>query len=279
MPTLRKIVVRIGVMAVGVLLLLGVFTVISSRYYEDRGARCLCGYEGLIQIKDDGYYRISPGHGVPASLAYKLRPDKDGWEMLSVRLPGEGTLWMSPASTPEGTVVGRMRFQGGDLWTADIGSTNWTRHARVYNLWRIWGPEWNARPRSHPTCVNNLKQIGLAFRQWALDNADQFSFNVSTNMGGAMEFCSVDKEGFVVNPVMAFVVMSNELNTPFILHCPQDRKRKAVRTFAEFSRDNLTYRLRTGTNLSDGTPREVLIVCPIDGNTAYCDGSVVEAVE
>ena len=33
-------------------------------------------------------------------------------------------------------------------------------------------------------CMNNMKQIGLAYRTWALDNGDAFPFNVSTNKGG-----------------------------------------------------------------------------------------------
>ena len=37
-------------------------------------------------------------------------------------------------------------------------------------------------------CVNNLKQVGLSFRTWALDNQDQNPMNVSTNAGGAQEY-------------------------------------------------------------------------------------------
>src|SRR5437660_12465028 len=36
-------------------------------------------------------------------------------------------------------------------------------------------------------CSNNLKQIGLSFRQWALDNQDKFPMQVPTNQGGTME--------------------------------------------------------------------------------------------
>ena len=35
-------------------------------------------------------------------------------------------------------------------------------------------------------CVNNLKEVGLAFRVWEGDNGDQYPMAVSTN-GGAME--------------------------------------------------------------------------------------------
>ena len=76
-----------------------------------------------------------------------------------------------------------------------------------------------ARPRGctyRNNCVNNLKMIGLCFRQWALDNDDKFPMQVSTNSGGAMEWA---RQG-IAWPV--FQVMSNELNTPKILICPQE---------------------------------------------------------
>lgn len=127
------------------------------------------------------------------------------------------------------------------------------------------------------TCVNNLKQIGLAFRQWALDNSDQYPFNVSTNNGGTMELCAGEKYGFDRNAAWHFLVMSNELNTPILLVCPKDRTKKPAGNFSSLQSSNVTYRLRSGPNLSEANPRAVLAICPIDGNILYCDGSVVEA--
>jgi prepilin-type N-terminal cleavage/methylation domain-containing protein len=37
-------------------------------------------------------------------------------------------------------------------------------------------------------CTNNLKQIGLAFKTWALDNQDQNAMQVAAGAGGAKEF-------------------------------------------------------------------------------------------
>jgi len=37
-------------------------------------------------------------------------------------------------------------------------------------------------------CVNNLKQVGLAFRTWALDNDDQPPMRVSAANGGYSDF-------------------------------------------------------------------------------------------
>ncbi len=84
--------------------------------------------------------------------------------------------------------------------------------------------EW--RRSSRLGCDNNLKQIGLAFRTWAIDNDDQFPFNVSTNTGGTMEHCAVGSDGFDTNAALHFQVMSNELSTPWILVCPKDKLTK-----------------------------------------------------
>src|SRR5882724_2787082 len=39
-------------------------------------------------------------------------------------------------------------------------------------------------------CVNNLKQVGVAFRTWALDNGDKYPPQVSVTNGGTMELVS-----------------------------------------------------------------------------------------
>ena len=75
-------------------------------------------------------------------------------------------------------------------------------------------------------CTNNLKQIGLAMRTWALDNNDQNPMRVAGAQGGASESIGVrDVPGSAtahrgVN--MMFGVMSNELSTPKILICPSE---------------------------------------------------------
>ena len=73
------------------------------------------------------------------------------------------------------------------------------------------------------TCTNNLKQVGLAFRVWAYDNDEKFPMQVSVTNGGVMELAN---EG---SAYAVFMLMSNELNTPKILFCPQESNRQRVR--------------------------------------------------
>jgi len=73
-------------------------------------------------------------------------------------------------------------------------------------------------------CVSNLKQIGLAFRMWSNDHYDRFPVVVAaaeTN-GGTMDF------NLTGDVWRHFQVISNELNTPKVLVCPKDNRKKVV---------------------------------------------------
>jgi hypothetical protein len=138
-------------------------------------------------------------------------------------------------------------------------------------------PPGDWRRPSRLGCVNNLKQIGLSFRTWALDNDGPFPFNVSTNAGGTMEFCALDSDGFDSNAALHFQVMSNELYTPILLVCPMDWTRKPAASFRNLQASNVTYRLHSGVDINVSNPTAVLALCPFDGNTLHCDGGVTLA--
>ncbi len=86
-------------------------------------------------------------------------------------------------------------------------------------------------------CVNNLKQVGLSFRQWALDNGDRNPMQLADNQGGSsshVEAARVLGTQITSRGVFAhFMVMSNELNTPKVILCPSefDSARQAATTF------------------------------------------------
>ncbi len=73
-------------------------------------------------------------------------------------------------------------------------------------------------------CANNLKQVGLAFKTWALDNGDRFPMLVPSSDGGPyhQSTYSVGTTYGATYMFEVFQVMSNELSTPKILICPSD---------------------------------------------------------
>ncbi len=86
-------------------------------------------------------------------------------------------------------------------------------------------------------CTNNLKQIGLSFKTWALDNGDAFPMRVAMANGGYADYLGVR----ALTTVQAtskgtfgyFMVMSNELSTPKIVICPSENEgRMQSSTFA-----------------------------------------------
>lgn len=99
-------------------------------------------------------------------------------------------------------------------------------------------------------CTNQLKQIGLAFKQWALDQNDKFPMQVPATNGGTME---------LVGSGIAYVhylVLSNELNTPKILICPTDTNRLAATNWSSLRNHNLSYFV--GLNADDTNPQSFL---------------------
>ena len=78
-------------------------------------------------------------------------------------------------------------------------------------------------------CVNNLKQVGLAFRTFALDNQDQYPMQVPAINGGSAEFNTLGA-ATAGGLWRHFSCMSNELSTPKILICPSDYDSKITST-------------------------------------------------
>ncbi len=86
-------------------------------------------------------------------------------------------------------------------------------------------------------CTNNLKQIGLSFKTWALDNGDAFPTRVALANGGYSDF--LGQRAIAATQTASkgvfgfFMVMSNELSTPKIVICPSENEgRMQSSTFA-----------------------------------------------
>jgi prepilin-type N-terminal cleavage/methylation domain-containing protein len=109
------------------------------------------------------------------------------------------------------------------------------------------------RHTSRINCVNNLKEIGLAYRIWAGDNNDKFPMQVSitdTN-SGTMELAATG------NVVATFQIMSNELSMPILLYCTADKDHTHATNFTtDFSAKNISYFI--GIDANQNYPQGVL---------------------
>jgi len=76
------------------------------------------------------------------------------------------------------------------------------------------------------SCANNLKEIGISFKTWALDNNDAYPMVVPTASGGPPDQATLAAwragDGSSQYEYEIFGTMSNELSTARILACPSD---------------------------------------------------------
>lgn len=97
-------------------------------------------------------------------------------------------------------------------------------------------------------CVNNLKQLGLSLKTWALDD---------------------DNHLFPPD----IVSMSNEVSTPKVLVCPSDRARQPAADWASYGAANCSYEYLAPSAPSEADPGRVALRCPVHGSVTLCDGS------
>ena len=80
------------------------------------------------------------------------------------------------------------------------------------------------------SCVNNLKQIGIATRIYATDNQDRFPWQVRALEGGSSEFLG---KKFKTETCRHWQALGNELSNPKVVRCPRDGNRRQATTFAD----------------------------------------------
>ena len=80
------------------------------------------------------------------------------------------------------------------------------------------------------SCVNNLKQVGIATRIYATDNQDRFPWQVPADEGGSAEYIATKE---TLNFFRHWQALSNELSNPKVVRCPRDGNRRQATTFAD----------------------------------------------
>ena len=107
------------------------------------------------------------------------------------------------------------------------------------------------------SCVNQLRQIGLAFHNFALDHNQRFPMQTPLAEGGSMELVesSFRVHGDFYFSCRHFLAASNELATPRILRCPSDTRESAT-SFSSFNNSNLSYFV--GINAQASQPAAIL---------------------
>ncbi len=88
------------------------------------------------------------------------------------------------------------------------------------------------------TCMNNLKQVGLAARLWADNNQGKFPWKVDQTLGGGKPNGSGNAR---VN--LQFSLLSNELASTRIVLCPNDVRKVGATNFATLVLTNISYAL------------------------------------
>lgn len=96
-------------------------------------------------------------------------------------------------------------------------------------------------------CVNNLKNIGLAFRIFATDHSDLFPADILASNDVAMTSIDI---------VQVYSSISKELVDPKLLYCPSDKQRNPASSFASISRSNISY--FAGVSTRETNPQALL---------------------
>jgi len=106
------------------------------------------------------------------------------------------------------------------------------------------------------TCLNNLKEIGTAYRLWSGDGGDRPQAESTVQRGGWADFLTNADQGAIC--WTNYAIMSNELQlAPKLLICPADERRPAKDFKTDF-KDNTHLSYFVGVNADDVHPESVM---------------------
>jgi len=86
---------------------------------------------------------------------------------------------------------------------------------------------------------------------WSNDHGEKFPMEWSEAQGGSKASAAA---GIAVP---SFLIISNELNSPKVLTCPEDSKRQRTADFASFNQQSLSYFL--GIDAAETNPASILL--------------------
>jgi hypothetical protein len=107
---------------------------------------------------------------------------------------------------------------------------------------------------SRISCVNNLKQIGTAYRIWSNDHGDRFPALQSVANGGWSDLVANANQGSLC--WTNYALMANELGqSAKVIVCPAEARRPAD-NLTSFANTNLSYLV--GVSTDDSAPQSLL---------------------
>ncbi len=77
-------------------------------------------------------------------------------------------------------------------------------------------------------CVSNLRQVAIGLRMWSDDHEDKFPWWVPVDEGGSRSQSEAWQH---------FLIISNELGSPQVLHCPADKEKNSTFNFSNDPND------------------------------------------
>jgi prepilin-type N-terminal cleavage/methylation domain-containing protein len=105
------------------------------------------------------------------------------------------------------------------------------------------------------SCVNNLKQIGTAYRIWENDNGDRLPSQQTISNGGWREFLTKANQGAIC--WTNYQIMDHEMGqSPQVLWCPADERHPGTNFFTKFGNTNISYFV--GVDACDTAPQSIL---------------------
>jgi type II secretory pathway pseudopilin PulG len=105
------------------------------------------------------------------------------------------------------------------------------------------------------SCLNNLKEIGTAYRLWAGDNGDRTPAEQTVAKGGWADFLTNADQGAIC--WTNYAIMQNELGqSPKLVVCPADMRQAAFSFTNGFDNTHLSYFV--GVSANDAYPQSLM---------------------